>query len=240
MKTAVVFRHIEIEDLGILDAVFESWDFAFCYADAGVEDLADAVSPDPDLLVVLGGPMGVYETDKYPFLAEELKIIRARLASGKPMLGICLGAQLIAAAAGAKVYPGVKPEIGYGPVTLTAAGEGSCLTHMAGAQFNVLHWHGDTFDLPAGAERLCSSALTQNQAFAIGRNVLGLQFHIEVTPKDLDRWIASEPSEIADYAVDVVAMRADAARVGPDVAIMGARAIDAWLSQLVWPEEAAG
>ena len=238
MKTAVAFRHIEVEDLGILDAVFEHWDFAFCYAEAGAEDLADAISPDPDLLVVLGGPMGVYESDTYPFLEQELAIIRARLASGKPMLGICLGAQLIAHAAGAKVYKGPELEIGYGPITLTPAGAESCLLHMAGAQYNVLHWHGDTFDLPAGAERLCSSPLTPNQGFAIGRNVLGLQFHVEVTPKDLDRWIASEPAELAGSTVDLAALRTEAARVGPDVAVMGARAIDAWLSQLEWPEAA--
>ena len=238
MKTAVVFRHTAIEDLGILDAVFEHWDFAFCYADAGADDLADAVSPEPDLLVVLGGPMGVYETETYPFLIEEIRIVRERLASGKPMLGICLGAQLIAHAAGAKVYPAPEPEIGYAPVTLTLAGWASGLSHLAGAQFNVLHWHGDTFDLPAGAERLCSSPQTVNQAFAIGRNVLALQFHLEVTPKDLDRWIASDAPEIAAWGTDADTLRTDAARVGPDVAVMGARAFDAWIAQLDWPEVA--
>ena len=238
MKTAVVFRHIEMEGLGVLDAVFEHWDFAFCYAEAGTEDLADAVSPEPDLLVILGGPMGVYEADKYPYLTEEIRLIRDRLASGKPMLGICLGAQLIAHAAGADVYRAKQPEVGYHPITLTAAGEISCLSHMAGSQFNVLHWHGDTFDLPAGAERLCSSATTENQGFAIGRNVLGLQFHVEVTPKDLDGWLANGLDELAILAgADAAQLRADAARIGADVAVMGARAIDAWLTQLDWPEK---
>lgn len=238
MKTAVVFRHIEMEGLGVLDAVFEHWDFAFCYAEAGTEDLADAVSPEPDLLVILGGPMGVYEADKYPYLTEEIRLIRDRLASGKPMLGICLGAQLIAHAAGADVYRAKQPEVGYQPITLTAAGETSCLSHMAGSQFNVLHWHGDTFDLPAGAERLCSSATTENQGFAIGRNVLGLQFHVEVTPKDLDGWLANGLDELAILAgADAAQLRADAARIGADVAVMGARAIDAWLTQLDWPEK---
>ena len=238
MKTAVVFRHIEMEGLGVLDAVFEHWDFAFCYAEAGTEDLADAVSPEPDLLVILGGPMGVYEADKYPYLTEEIRLIRDRLASGKPMLGICLGAQLIAHAAGADVYRAKQPEVGYQPITLTAAGETSCLSHMAGSQFNVLHWHGDTFDLPAGAERLCSSATTENQGFAIGRNVLGLQFHVEVTPKDLDGWLTNGLDELAILAgADAAQLRADAARIGADVAVMGARAIDAWLTQLDWPEK---
>lgn len=239
MKTAVAIRHIEMEGLGVLDAVFEHWDFAFCYAEAGQEDLADAVSPEPDLLVILGGSMGVYETGKFPFLKDELSIIRARLASGKPMLGICLGAQLIAHAAGAKVYP-ATPEVGYHPITLTAAGEASGLSHLAGSQFNVLHWHGDTFDLPPGAELLCSSATTRNQGFAIGRNVLGLQFHVEVTPKDLEGWLANGLDALAMSAgADVAKLRADAARVGADVAVMGARAIDAWLSQLDWPEKQA-
>ncbi len=237
MKTAVAIRHVEMEGLGVLDAVFEHWDFAFCYAEAGHEDLGDAVSPDPDLLVILGGSMGVYEADKYPYLNEELSIIRKRLASGKPMLGICLGAQLIAHAAGSKVYPGT-PEVGYHPIVLTPAGENSGLSHLAGSQFNVLHWHGDTFDLPQGAELLCSSATTRNQGFAIGRNVLGLQFHVEVTPKDLDAWLAHGLDDLAVTAgADVATLRADAARVGSDVAVMGARAIDAWLSQVDWPEK---
>jgi GMP synthase (glutamine-hydrolysing) len=234
MKTAVAFRHVEIEDLGILADVLEKRGFAVRYADAWRDDFAGALNPDPDLLIVLGGPMGVYDAAAYPFITEELRLIRARLASGKPMLGICLGSQFIAHAAGAAVYPGPAKEIGYMPLTLTAAGEASCLAHLEDANFNVLHWHGDTFDLPLGAERLCETEITRNQAFALGRNVLALQFHIEAAPEHMDRWIAQWTPELSAIGIDAAQFRATAANVGPGVATAGVRVFETWLDQVKW------
>jgi GMP synthase (glutamine-hydrolysing) len=234
MKIAVAFRHVEIEDLGILAEVLEKRGFAVRYADAWKDDLAAALNPDPDLLIVLGGPMGVYEGAQYPFIAHELQLIRDRLASGKAMLGICLGSQFIAHAAGSAVYPGPAKEIGYMPVTLTEAGEASCLSHLANADFNVLHWHGDTFDLPAGAERLCWSDITHNQGFSFGRNVLALQFHVEAAPEHMDRWIAQWTAELAALGIEAAQFRATAVNVGPGVALAGARVFESWLDQVAW------
>jgi GMP synthase (glutamine-hydrolysing) len=234
MKTAVAFRHIAIEDLGILADVLAARGFDVRYADAWKDDLAASLNPDPDLLIVLGGPMGVYEAAAYPFITEELRLIRDRLASGKPMLGICLGSQFIAHAAGAAVYPGPAKEIGYSPLTLTTGGEASCLSHLADANFNVLHWHGDTFDLPVGAVRLCETDITRNQGFTLGRNVLALQFHIEAAPQHMLRWIAEWTRDLAGFGIDASQFRATASDVGPGVAAAGARVFEAWLDQVDW------
>src|SRR5690606_25326731 len=130
-----------------------------------------------DLLVVLGGPIGVYQTDRYPFLAEEKAAIAARLGQDKPTLGICLGAQLMAEALGAPVAPTGKVEIGYGELTLTEDGRASPLRHIAAIP--VLHWHGDQFAIPEGASRLAETQEFPNQAFSRGPRILGLQFHLE-------------------------------------------------------------
>jgi GMP synthase-like glutamine amidotransferase len=133
----------------------------------------------PDLLVCLGGPIGAYEEAAYPFLRDELALIERRLAAARPTLGICLGAQLMARALGARIYPAPAKEIGWGEVRLSEAGQKGPLRHFAGVP--VLHWHGDTFDLPKGAELLASTVLCANQAFAFGRYALAFQFHPETT-----------------------------------------------------------
>ncbi len=131
-----------------------------------------------DMLVVMGGPMGVYEEAQYPWLAMEKSLIRDAIAAGKPVLGICLGAQLIAAALGAKVYPNAEKEIGWFPVQFH--------DELAPSPATVFHWHGDTFDLPDNAVHLAETPICKNQAFRIGDRVYGLQFHFEVTPAAMD------------------------------------------------------
>lgn len=138
-------------------------------------------------LVVMGGPMGVYETGKHPFLAEESSLIAEVVQRNCPVLGVCLGAQLLARALGARVFPGHGPEIGFGFVELTAAGKHDPLFAPSGPSVPVFHWHGDTFDLPEGATLLASSAAYPHQAFRSGRCAYGLQFHIE---PDSDTWSA--------------------------------------------------
>ena len=133
-----------------------------------------------DALVVMGGSMGVYDEDRFPWLAAEKAHIRAAIDAGKRVLGICLGAQLIAACLGAKVAPHTHKEIGWFPVAMTDAG----VVHPLLAGFNsamtVFHWHGDRFEIPAGAQHLMSSAACDNQAFIYGEHVLALQFHLEM------------------------------------------------------------
>lgn len=138
---------------------------------------------DVDMLVVMGGPMSVNETDKYPWLRNEIAFITDAVESGKPVLGVCLGSQLLAASLGAKVYPNTEKEIGWFPVTFKAPWAPDTLT--------VCHWHGDTFDLPEGSVHLAESPVTKHQAFQYGNNAVGLQFHMEMTPASLEGMIES-------------------------------------------------
>ena len=229
-KRAVAVRHVAFEDLGSFEAVLSARGYGVHYLDAGTHDLAALAGQPPDLLVVLGGPIGAYEDETYPFIRDELKVLEARLARDLPTLGVCLGSQLMARALGARVYPGPCKEIGWAPVTLTEAGRRSCLAPLGSAPTPVLHWHGDTFDLPAGATRLASTELYENQAFAWGRHALALQFHVEVTAKGLERWFIGHASEIAGKpGVTVAQLRSETARWSPFLEAHGLRCLDQWL-----------
>lgn len=142
-------------------------------------DLGEEVPPVEaiDGLIVMGGPMGVMDTEEYPGLLTEMELIEAAVRRDLPVIGVCLGAQLLAAAMGARVYRGPVEEVGAGEVTLVADDP---VLGEAGGRLPVLHWHGDTFDLPEGAELLASSGAYENQAFRIGERAYGLQFHVEI------------------------------------------------------------
>lgn len=145
----------------------------------------DAIAPpaDYDWLLIMGGPMGVHDSDRYPWLEDEVRAIREAMAAGKTVLGICLGAQMIAHALGARVKPHSHKEIGWFRVTrLPAAAE--CFAHMP-ESLPVLHWHGDTFALPEGAQHIFRSDACEGQGFSIGTRVFGFQFHFETTPEGL-------------------------------------------------------
>ena len=147
---------------------------------------------DFDGLIIMGGPMSIHDEDIYPWLRAEKTLITAAIREGKKVLGICLGAQLIAAVSGARVYPNPQKEIGFWPVRwMEAAGKGR-------AEEVVFHWHGETFDLPAGAVLLASTKACVNQAFLLGGRVLGVQFHPEVTPEIIRAMIAHEGHELVD------------------------------------------
>ena len=231
MKSAIAIRHVHFEDLGGFAPVLERHGYQITYVDAGVDPIDGELAAKADLLVVLGGPIGAYEDDLYPFLGEELAVIRRRLAGGKPLLGICLGAQLIARAMGAKVYPGPAKEIGWSALRLTAAGRQGPLAALADVP--VLHWHGDTFDLPAGAARLASTDLCANQAFAVGRQVLAFQFHPEATAVGFERWLIGHACEIAGTpGVSPQALRAQAQSLAARGAACGERCLETWLGGL--------
>jgi GMP synthase (glutamine-hydrolysing) len=213
MKTAAVIRHVHFEDLGTFAEPLSGADYEITYYDVGhglqARDLATT-----DLLIVLGAPIGVYEEDKYPFLRDEIGLLTARLAAGRPTFGICLGAQLIARALGSKVYPSGVKEIGWGPVDLTEAASTTPLRHLANTP--VLHWHGDTFDLPKGATHLASTAICRNQAFCVGSKLLGLQFHPEVNPAaGIEPWLVGHAAELASASIDPRALRDGAKAAAP-------------------------
>jgi GMP synthase (glutamine-hydrolysing) len=227
MPDCLAIRHIAFEDLGLLAPLLAERGFAVRYCEAGIDTLDAAGLLAPDLVVILGGPIGVYEEEVYPFLRDELAAIRARLDAGRPTLGICLGAQLMAKALGAGVAPGPQKEIGWAPLTLTEAGRASVLAAFETTP--VLHWHGDNFDLPANAVRLASTPACPSQAFAIGRKLLGLQFHIEVDPARIEQWLIGHTVELGKAGIDPRALRRQAGTLGRATAEKGRAALAAWL-----------
>ena len=194
-------------------------------------------------LVVLGGPMGVYETDRHPWMGPEMRLIGEALRRDFPVYGLCLGSQLMAGALGARVYPGEgKKEIGCFPVRVTAEGERDSLLAGEGSGFPVFQWHGDTFDLPEGAVLLASSERYRHQAFRFGRRGYAFQFHLEVEMEDVRRWLRV-------FAGDLASPRSDAdaagvlARAPGFMEEMNARAerlFGRWLSLAGYPSPGCG
>ncbi|QDO99433.1 glutamine amidotransferase [Ferrovibrio terrae] len=228
---AVALRHVHFEDLGSFAAPIAAAGYDVEYRNADDPDFTAFTAVEPDLLVVLGGPIGVYEAGAYPFLTQEIRLIAERLKAGRPTLGICLGAQLIAAASGAAVYPSDVKEIGFAPIMLNDAGRNSPLRHLQ--DLPVLHWHGDTYNLPRGATHLASTNLVAQQAFAIDTNVLALQFHPEaVTGSEFERWLVGHAVELAEASIDVRALRRDAARFGGELRHGAVSMISDWLQAL--------
>jgi GMP synthase (glutamine-hydrolysing) len=150
-----------------------------------------------DFLIIMGGSMSVHDQDTYGWLSSEKEFIKQAVTENKKILGVCLGAQLLASALGAKVYPAKAKEIGWFPIQFTSvARESSFFPDIE--HFTVFHWHGDTFDLPSGTIRVGSSVSTPNQGFMLGNKVIGLQFHFEVTPSSIENLIKHAAAEITD------------------------------------------
>ena len=227
MKTCLVLRHVQFEDLGSLASILARRGLEPRYEEAGVAEVDGPQAEDVDLLVVLGGPIGVYQEATYPFLQQELALISKRLAASRPTLGICLGAQLMAKALGAKVAPGPGKEIGWAPVELTAAGRASPLRHLEG--LHVLHWHGDNLDLPAGCDNLAFTRHCPSQAFRKGPNLLGLQFHIEADPRRIEAWLIGHSVELAQARINPHTIRHDAICHGEALQRTAAEVFNEWL-----------
>lgn len=234
-RQCIALQHISFEDLGTLEPVLRSAGFDITYRQAGVDDLnsqqARAEWQEADLVVVLGGPIGVYESDKYPYIAHELARVAERLQARKPIVGICLGAQMMAAACGQRVYPGPAKEIGWDALQLTAAGQDSCLAALADCEGQVLHWHGDTFDLPPDATLLASTRLVRNQAFAIGTHALGLQCHLEAQASQIERWLIGHTCELSHAGINLNEIRRGTSQWGLALEQATQKAFLGWLAQ---------
>jgi GMP synthase (glutamine-hydrolysing) len=227
VKTAIAIRHLDFEDLGTLEPLLASRGYAVRYLDAAIDDPGRVDTASADLLVVLGGPIGAFDDAVYPFIRDTLAVILRRLEGRRPLLGICLGAQLIARALGAGVVSmGVK-EIGFAPLTLTPEGEASPLAALD--KVPVLHWHGDRFDIPAGATRLAGTQACANQAFSIGGHVLALQCHPEADPSRIERWLVGHACELAQVGIDPRALRAQAQGLQTDLPLAARMAFASWL-----------
>jgi GMP synthase (glutamine-hydrolysing) len=229
-RIAVVLQHDPSIHLGNIEPVLREHGYDLRIVDVTTEDVA-AIDPDEaDLVVVLGGEMGAYQTDEFPFLSAERAFLRERLDAELPTLGVCLGAQLMAGALGERVYKGDTMQIGFRRVEPTEAGADSPIRHFGGVP--VVEWHGDTFELPERATLLASSSDYSNEAFAIGDFALAVQFHPEVTDEMHEQWVADGYNELDEHALDPDALREDRAAYSSGMQEASRRAFSEWLSQL--------
>lgn len=237
MKKALAITHVAFEDLGNLAPSLQQAGFSIEYLDACSTNLSSLDPGAADLLIVLGGPIGVYQTDLYPFLEQEIILLRERLAQRLPTLGICLGAQLIATALGARVYPGNNgKEIGWSAIYPAAqALSDNPLQALFGENTQVLHWHGDTFELPSDARLLASSKQYPNQAFALDDFALALQFHPEVQSSALERWYVGHACELAQADIDIPQLRAQSASAAARLEQQAAQLWQSWLTRAMSP-----
>jgi GMP synthase-like glutamine amidotransferase len=197
MKRAVILQHTPSEGPERVGRLLEARDLACDTRHVYRGDsLPEAVGPGT-LVVIMGGPMGVGDAGdpRYPFLAAELAWLRALLPRNQPMLGICLGSQLLAAAAGARVYPNGQREVGWGAVDFIGLEREPALAGLQTREL-MLHWHGDTYDLPPGAVHLASTPACRHQAFRLGHRQFGLQFHCELEVETIATWVREDAAYV--------------------------------------------
>jgi GMP synthase (glutamine-hydrolysing) len=210
MEEVLVFQHDPFEDLGFFAQVLDKEAASYrtvrlFHGEMPAEDWRHVAA-----LIILGGPMAVDDEERFPFLRWEKRIIRAALDESVPMLGVCLGAQLIAATLGSPVYEGPVREIGWSPISITPHGQVDSLLGYLPENATVFQWHSQGCDLPPGAVCLASSMHYKTQAFRLGKLTYGLQFHLEVTPHMIERWIGERSKDLARTPyVSVEKIRAD-------------------------------
>jgi len=230
MAKVYALQHVAAEPLGIIGDALEAGgigvEYVHVFAGKPVPgDMTGAAG-----LVVMGGPMGVYEQAEYPFLSQEIRLIEAALKAEKPVLGVCLGSQLLASALGAEVKKGEHKEIGWFPVALTEAASTDRLFCEVERSFWAYHWHGDVFDVPAGAVSLASSAQTQCQAFVYGVRAYGLLFHLEATHKIVEDMVCGFAGELDEEKIESAEIIAQTREHLPQLQRIGAPVFQRWTS----------
>jgi GMP synthase (glutamine-hydrolysing) len=231
IKQCLAVRHVAFEDLGLLAPLLAARGYGVRFHDAGVQPFNAETLLEPDLVIVLGGPIGVYEQETYPVIADEIAAVAARLQADKPILGICLGAQMMAAALHAKVAPGQVKEIGWAPLTLTGDGLRSPLAPLDATP--VLHWHGDNCELPEDCALLASTPHCPVQAFLRQPAQLALQFHLETEPARFESWLVGHTVELGKAGIDPRELRKQARTLGPATGDIGQKVLGAWLDTAV-------
>jgi GMP synthase-like glutamine amidotransferase len=197
MDEVLVFQHDPFEDLGFFAEVLEKQGAEYRVVRLFHGEMPNEEWENVGAVIVLGGPMSVDEEERFPFLRWEKRIIRAAIDEAVPILGVCLGAQLIAATLGTPVFHGAVKEIGWSPISITPHGQVDSLLGYLPENATVFQWHGDGFNLPEGAIRLASSPHYNTQAFRVGKMIYGLQFHLEVTRRMIERWIDERSKDLA-------------------------------------------
>ena len=237
-KVVNVIRHLAFEDLASFTSVLQAHDYQINYFEAAdfvltSDNLLPIDALSEDLLIILGGPISVTDTAMFPFIETEIKLLKQRIAADKPTLGICLGAQLIVSALGGNVYPGEEKEIGWYDLNLTNAGEQSALRYLSAEHCSMLHWHGETFDLPDGAVLLASSEKYPNQAFSVGKNTLALQFHPEITQHGMEKWFIGHIGEINQTkGISVQKLREDTRQNANQLEVQAELFFNSWFNEV--------
>ncbi len=189
------FQHVPYEGLGNIEGWIKSKKYSLSATRFYTNDPLPKLE-EIDLLIIMGGPMGAYDDKKFSWLTAEKQFIYESIIAGKKVLGICLGAQLIAKVLGATVYPHIHKEIGWFPLKLTDEGKESKVFKEFPDEFLAFHWHADTFSFPRGAARIAETVACRNQAFSYGDKVLGLQFHLDAKRENIEQWIENDATEL--------------------------------------------
>ncbi len=230
---ALAIRHVHFEDCGTLAEALAARGLEIRYVNPARDDLRNIDVVSPDLVIGLGGPVSVYDAHRYPWIDDELRLFERRLAAEKPILGICLGAQMLAHVLGARVFPGPVKELGWKPLRLTPEGRHSVVAPLGSDSTSMLHWHGDTFDLPARATLLASTDEVPHQIYEWGKSVLAFQCHPELRADDIESWLIGHACEIATTAgTTVESLRSDTARLGSALSRCARRMFDDWLAAM--------
>lgn len=231
MKTALIIRHVPHEGVAGYRQPIEDAGYDVLRVDVTDPGFATLDLREPDLLIMMGGPMGVYEQERFPWIACQRRRLALRLEADRPTLGVCFGAQMMASALGAEVHLGPAKEVGFHPVQIHEHAADGPLRHLR--EVPVLHWHGDTFTRPEGVEVLASSRLYEHQAFRRGKNLLALQFHAEMgeDPR-FDDWMEQWPEAVVEAGGCPRALRRAHDELGPGAVAAGRAMIADWLTAL--------
>lgn len=230
-RLAFAIRHVHFEDCGTLADILRERGFEIRYIEPWRENLRELEITRPDLVIGLGGPVSVYEADRYPWITDELHLFERRLATRRPILGICLGAQMLASVLGARVFSGRK-ELGWAPLVLTEEGKRSVIAPLDAHSTSMLHWHGDTFDLPSGATLLASTEQVAHQVYVWEQFALAFQCHPELRHEDIESWLVGHACEIAGAGVSVERLREETQRLGPILSERARQTFIRWLASV--------
>lgn len=232
MHSVWVLQHTPIETLGIVEDVLRARQVGFDYVPTHLGKPVPAEMGDKAGLIVMGGPMGVYDEAEYPFLRDEMRLIESALAEGRPVLGVCLGSQLLAAALGAQVTKGERKELGWHEVTLSESADEDPLFAGIKPSFWPFHWHGDVFTLPKQCVPLASSKQTACQAFRHGKNAYGLLFHLEVTQPQITQMLSVFADELHEAGGMASVIREETPRHLPVLQEIASDVFGRWASGL--------
>ena len=233
-KTALVLG-MRADDSNRFNQVLNERGFNVRRISVPSEGVRDIDPLKDDLVLIMGGPIGVYQADDYPFLKDKRVLIKERTKADAPTLGICLGAQIIASALGSEVHPGKQGfELGWSPLTLTEAGENTAVQYIAGDKTPMFHWHGDTFDLPQGVTLLASSDKYPNQVYSYGKNILGIQCHPEMTQGMIEELMVSSHMRVSGESAltDIHTLREEIIRNSPILDKQARLFFNTWLDEV--------